>query len=76
MTPFVPWVSEDRDTDNKTECPGAREMLSYKLAPSQRTGATRVLFTTHSTYNLRLVSLPLNKNVSDASPTMKIFYKL
>lgn len=33
MTPFVPQLSEDHDTDNKAECPGARKTLCYKLAP-------------------------------------------
>lgn len=33
MTPFVPRLSEDHDTDSKAECPGARETLCYKLAP-------------------------------------------
>lgn len=33
MTPFVPWISEDHDTDNKAECSGAWETLRYKLAP-------------------------------------------
>lgn len=75
MTLFVPWISEDHHTDNKAEGPGARETLGYKLAPNERTGATRVPFRTHSTYSLRFVSLPLTKTMSDASPTVKIFHK-
>lgn len=46
------------------------------LPPGEGSGATGALARTPLRHNPRSVSLPLNENMSDASPPMKISYML
>jgi hypothetical protein len=74
----VLWKSEDYGTDMKAGCPGAHETDTQGQIRPQLTGSgpRPPGYYSEHTADTSFIFSSLNKNVPDASPIMKIFYKL